>query len=87
MPNYLGQFKQEFNLNRRRMLFRSIGTNLPELNTFPHLDTSDFFKDLTRCNRLADNIMANTMAIRDRGVYLAEISPELEFSEELVMHN
>lgn len=86
LPNYLGQFVQNYNLNRRRVLFRNIDANLPALNTFPQLNINELKLISLGPYQVKHARSYYGEHIRDRGIYEIEISPEIEFSEELVMH-
>lgn len=86
MPNYLGEFIESNNLNRRRVLFRSIDASLPALNSFPQLSVNELKLISLGPYQVQQAASYYGEHIRHRGVYEVEISPELEFSEELVMH-
>lgn len=84
-PNYLAQFVQENNLNRRRTMFSRIDGNLPQLQQFPILSLSDLTLIALGPYQIKQARSYYGEHMREHGLYLIEVCPEVEHSQEMVI--
>lgn len=84
-PNHLARFVQEFNLNRRRTMFSRIDGNLPQLQQFPILTYSELILIALGPYQVKQARSYYGEHMRENGLYLIEVCPEVEHSHEMVL--
>lgn len=83
-PNHLGQFILDHNINRRRVMFTSIDGNLPQLNNFPVFSYNNLILFALGPYQVKQARSFFGEHVRENGVYIIEVCPELEHYQEIV---
>ncbi|XP_045449482.1 uncharacterized protein LOC123658044 [Melitaea cinxia] len=84
-PNHLGQFIIDYNINRRRAMFTRIDSNLPQLNNFPLFTYNDLILFALGPYQVKQARSYFGEHVRDNGMYVVEVSPELDHSQEMII--
>ncbi|KAJ8708905.1 hypothetical protein PYW07_013509 [Mythimna separata] len=84
-PNHLGQFINDFNINRRRVMFSRIDGNLPQLNNFPVFTYNDLILFALGPYQVKQARSYFGEHVRNNGIYVVEVCPELEHSQEMII--
>ncbi|RVE52184.1 hypothetical protein evm_003103 [Chilo suppressalis] len=82
VPNYLGQYVTQHNLNRQRVNFRNISAHLPHLSTFPCLTMSQLEMISLGTYQIKQARSYYGEHVRDGGMFVVELNSQLEVSEE-----
>lgn len=84
--NYLGEFVNDHNLNKRRVMFTRIDGNLPQLENFPRLSHDQLLLIALGPYQIKQSRSCYGEHIRENGVYEVEVYPELDHPQEMVSH-
>ncbi|RVE41092.1 hypothetical protein evm_014257 [Chilo suppressalis] len=82
VPNYLGQYVTQHNLNRQRANFRNISAHLPHLSTFPCLTMSQLEMISLGTYQIKQARSYYGEHVRDGGMFVVELNSQLEVPEE-----
>ncbi|RVE55238.1 hypothetical protein evm_000136 [Chilo suppressalis] len=82
VPNYLGQYVTQHNLNRQRVNFRNISAHLPHLSTFPCLTMSQLEMISLGNYQIKQARSYYGEHVRDGGMFVVELNSQLEVPEE-----
>lgn len=82
-PNYLTQLVQQYNINRRRTMFSRIDGNIPQLQQFPILSSSELILIALGPYKIKQARSHYGEHMREHGLYLIEVCPEVEHSQEM----